>query len=228
MEQDLPFLFTDSFLSKSSRTEKLYSLAVSLHRALCCYRLPFLVPICRLKLVELDGMLSSTTKWFHRFQRYHRSPQVMKWRHQINALKANVDAVLLSVESHCSVILYALIRGEQLFLRFHKNEHLLVFWMELFPPNELEFERLEWTHFVANIRSNASFQHFAAHFTADQMLAVLTENYELLTIDEFLKYVLEYDSVGGWLHDMHSYIAEEIAHPHKRRMRSSQSTKFSF
>lgn len=209
-------MFRDSFLRKSTRTKRLYAVAVSLHRALSRYRLSFLVPICRVKLLELDAMLLSTAKWFHRFQRYHRSPQVTKWRQQINALKGNVDAVLQSVERHCSVVLYALIRGEQLLFRFHHNAQLLVFWMLLFPADELEFERLSWAHFVANVRCNASFVELFGAFTAEEMVAVLTANYEVLSIDEFLHYVLEYESVGGWLLDMHSYIAEEIAHPHKQ------------
>merc|ERR1712232_1212962 len=90
--------------------------------------------------------------------------------------------------------------------------------------NELEFIRLSWSDFTANIKNNKSFKKFE-QFNVEQMVNVLTENYEVLTIDEFLKYVMEYDSVGGWLDDMFFFIHQQIQSPHKKKKKTLQKAR---
>ena len=64
---------------------------------------------------------------------------------------------------------------------------------------ELEFVELPWSKFVYKIRANNDGQF--EQFAVEDMINILTKNYEVLTIEEFLKYVLEYDSVVC----MHAY-----------------------
>lgn len=83
----------------------------------------------------------------------------------------------------------------------------------------MEYNELSWPDFVRSILANKSFQKFQ-RFSPKAMLQVLNENYEKLSIEAFLNYVQEFESVGGWLNDMHNYIRKEIKHPHKKSAQS--------
>eukprot|EP01083_Nonionella_stella_P047773 127888_1 len=214
IETDMKCIFSDSFLCHSIRTKKIYTLSVSIHKAFSSYKLSFLLPVCRYKLMELDGAFVSVMKYFNRLKRYYRSPSRAVYCEQITQVKNAVDGLIHDMESHCSIVLYALIRSKQLYIQFSRNTKLLIFWISLFPDNELEFVELSWCDFVHRIHSyDTKFESFST----DDMIHVLTANYEVLSIDEFIQYVMEYESVDGWLKDMYSYIGEEIAHPHKNK-----------
>ena len=117
----------------------------------------------------------------------------MPYPKESNSRQTNVDLLINNMDSHCSIILYGLIRGKQLYFQFHKNTKLLIFWMDLFNhENELEFTHCSWIDFVTNVQQNKSFKKFTK-FKKHDMINVLQQNYEILTIKEFLKYVLEYE-----------------------------------